>query len=116
VRIVLTRRGAALDGRVTASDGKPAPGAAVVVFGEAPAAWHPSLSTTRTATADENGRYTVPALPPGSYLVVALPRDQAATSGAPSDYFETLAGLATRVELSDSQTRLLDLRLATLPR
>lgn len=122
VTIVMTKQGATLSGVVLDADGKPTREASVLVFGEAPSAWHLRYSTTRNVTPEPDGRFTLTAIRPGTYFAIALRRDDMLSdatgsfrSVTPAD-FERLVKLATRVELRNGATRTVDLKVTPLPR
>jgi hypothetical protein len=116
VVVTMTKSGATLSGVVLDSGGTPTLDAAVLLFGEAASSWHARYSTTRSVTAEVDGRYTLPAIRPGKYFVIALPRGaQPLGSSQPSD-FGRLAKHASRVELRDGQIHTLDLKTGVLPR
>lgn len=71
VTLVVTARGATVDGRVISPEGKPVAGAMVL------AVRHGSdeeAAESRAAVADAEGRYKLEGIPPGRYRVLALRR------------------------------------------
>ncbi|HUY95614.1 MAG TPA: carboxypeptidase-like regulatory domain-containing protein [Terracidiphilus sp.] len=67
--VVLSRSQAAVTGFVRAH-GKPVPGAMIVLVPRNPAAW-PALA--RRDQSDSDGSFSLSSVPPGSYIVVAIP-------------------------------------------
>ena len=113
VRIVLTRQGGSIDGRVAAAPAQ-AGKAAVVLFSADPKLWSSSASTTRVPDIGADGSFTLPALREGPYLLVAL-AGELALHDATTDYFEMLAGLATPVTVADNEIKRITLPLMQLP-
>lgn len=108
LNIVLSTRGASLQGKVVAGEDVPAAGATVVL---APVGrFEHVVSFYRTARTDETGRYEMKALTPGKYRLYALDdfdRDRIQDPGL-------LAPFASRgepVELGDAGKVTRDLRL-----
>lgn len=69
VTLVLTARGATVDGRVISPEGKPVAGAMVLVVRHGSFA---EAAESRAAVADAEGRYKLEGIPPGRYRVLAL--------------------------------------------
>ncbi len=116
VTIVMTKRGATLSGVVLDADRNPIPDATVLLFGEPPSTWHMRYSTTRSAISEAGGRFTLTAVRPGAYFVVAVRRADLPGASLTASDFERLSKLAARVELRDGQTRTLDLETIPSPR
>jgi hypothetical protein len=100
VMLTFTDRPADLSGQVTdANAGDNA--ATVIIFPADSAAWSGYGSTTRrlrNVRADKDGRYSAQNLPPGDYLVAAVPDKQAGDWQNPK-FLESLAQSATRVRI-----------------
>jgi hypothetical protein len=96
VNMVISPNSATLEGSVSEEEGKPSPGATVVLV---PDPDHRQLkSRYRTATADQNGHFTALGIYPGEYTVVAW------------DSTETLDNAASdALEVADKQGQALKL-------
>jgi hypothetical protein len=103
-QIVLTNRIPVVTGRVT-SDGRPAPGATVIVFPEDPTRWTSLSRYVRTTRGDGQGRFTVNGLPGDArYLALALDYVDESEARDP-DFFEQMKTLATPFALRDGERR-----------
>ncbi len=71
----------AISGKVVDSDGNPAPGASVTVFGTYNWRGQQQLRATGSAAAGENGEYTVKNIAPGRYFVAAEPGSEKPAKG-----------------------------------
>ena len=109
VEVVLTNRLTELSGTVT--DGKDAVVEYnVVAYPEDSAKWIEKSRFLAAVRPDRAGRYTVRALPPGNYLVVALDFLEEGDSNDP-EFLEKIRSRATKVTLAEGETRTLDLKL-----
>jgi hypothetical protein len=113
LQVILSRRRATLAGTVTRASG-PGLDAAVLLFSQDPARWHERFSTTKLAYTDGGGGYRVEGLRPGSYLAVAVTRDDASLSDTTPAYFELLAKAATPAVLADGEQKSLNLAIVPL--
>jgi hypothetical protein len=101
VMLTFTDRPADLSGQVTDSSTEKDQAATVIVFPADSSAWIGYGSTTRrlrSVRADKDGRYSAPNLPPGDYLVAAVPDKQAGDWQNPR-FLESLATSAARVRI-----------------
>ena len=101
-----------LQGTTRKSDGTVDPDAAVVAFPVERAFWRGATLRPRRfmqAASDKGGAYTLSALPPGDYFVVAIPLATSALWQDPK-VLETLTRSATRVTLAQGESRTTDLR------
>ena len=102
LEITLTSRGPTLTGSVT-DNGKPAADSSVIVFAEDPTKWtYPSRYFSQ-ARPSPTGSFTIRGLPPGGYLVLALPGVQGGDWQDP-EFLQRHSGLATRVTLTEGST------------
>ena len=112
VTLVFTDRPAGVSGTVSGSDGARDATAAVILFpgdrSAASGAGH-SPRLVRYARTDRTGSFAVSGVPPGSYLVAAIPDAMAAGWQAPA-FLDSLARVATRVEITDGLTSQVALR------
>ncbi len=96
VNIVISPNGATLEGSVSEEEGRPSPGATVVLV---PDLEHRQLKFRYyTATADQNGRFTASGIHPGEYTVVAWDSAEALDNAA-----------ADALEIADKQGQTLKL-------
>jgi hypothetical protein len=110
VQVLLTNRIPVVTGRVT-SDGRAAPGAAVLLFPEDSAMWTSLARYVRTARGDAQGRFTISGLPGDTrYLAVALDYVDDSEARDP-DFLEQMKNLATPFALRDGDRRDLSLGL-----
>jgi uncharacterized protein (DUF2141 family) len=111
VVIRFTDRRSQLSGVARNGERQPDATAAVIVFSADRALWTDySLSPRRLriARATTTGAFTIPALPPGDYLVVAI-SDADAGQYLDPKFLEKLAGVATRVTIDRGQSKTQDL-------
>lgn len=113
VQLVLTQTPASLTGIVTDQRGAPVE-AGVIVFAEDKGLWSARSITTRTGSANAEGKFTIVPLLPGRYLAVALPRDEASTGGARESFFELLVPHATSFTIGEAEKQTLNLKLVSL--
>jgi len=116
VTLVLSPNGATISGRVT--DAENASGFSVVVFPVAPGLRVPGSRYLRTTALDTDGRFSLNSFPPGDYYAIAVEEADGETLGQWENpaALNTLAPLAQRVTLRESELRTLDLRLQRVPR
>ena len=100
VEINLSDRISQLSGTVSDDENRPVRGAHVIVFAADRDRWFPGSRFLRDAITDEQGAYTVPGLPFGSYYVTAI--SQALAEGP--DAWQDPAFLTTRISRSASLT------------
>jgi hypothetical protein len=114
VELVLTGRVGRLEGQVTGDDGAPAMSVVVVLLPDDKSLWRSGSSRMRT-TVPRDGRFTLNAILPGGYLVVAVAQEDFAAGPDPApEFYEMIAKEATSVYLAEGETRTVTLR--TLPR
>jgi protocatechuate 3,4-dioxygenase beta subunit len=113
LEVVLTNRLTELSGTVT--DGKDqAVEYSVVAFSEDSAKWMDKSRFVAAVRPDQTGRFTVRALPPGDYLVVALDYLEEGDSNDP-DFLEKLRSRATKITLGEGEAKTIELKLITEP-
>jgi hypothetical protein len=109
-QVLITNRVPVITGRVT-SNGRAAPGAAVLVFPEDAARWTSPARYVRTVRGDAQGRFTVSGLPGDTrYLAIALEYVDDTEARDP-DFLEHMKNLATPFALRDDERRDLSLGL-----
>jgi hypothetical protein len=116
VEIVLTTRLAIVSGSVTDDTGESAAGACVLLLSTVPtqpvSAVH---GRTPMAVVTRDGRFTLPGVAAGDYLLVALPCPQYEALRQRGAKTETLVKHADRVMLVENDRLTMNLRLVTLP-
>ena len=111
VEIVLTQRRGDVSGTVTDARGEQALDYVVVLFPEDEDQWTPFSRFIATGRPDQAGRFALPALPPGRYLIQALDYLEPGEERNP----ETLGRLrigATSFQLAEGESRTVNLRVA----
>jgi hypothetical protein len=111
VVLTLSDRHTGLEGTFSSAAGAPATEYFIVAFPAERALWHPAsrrLVSTRPAT---DGRFSIPDLPPGEYLVVALNDLDPDRWRTPSFLDELVPG-GVRVTIREGQRTTQDLKIA----
>jgi hypothetical protein len=101
-----------LSGSVQGTTGAPDPDALVIVFPTDPQTWNSSGFNPRrikSIRASKYGHYNFSVLPPGDYLVAAVPDHQAADWRDPR-FLETVAPSARHVTILDGERKTQDVR------
>ena len=112
LEIVATSKQTEISGNVTASNGSPIKDYTVVVFSDDAQHW--SLPFTRWVTGtrpNQEGRFLVRNMPPGSYNIIAVDYVEAGSWGDP-ELLERLKGRAKRITVSEGGSERIDLKLA----
>jgi hypothetical protein len=99
-----------LTGSVQDSRARSATDFIVVAFSPDNARWGYQTRYVRTARPNQDGRFSVKGLPPAEYLVVALDYVEPGEEGDP-DQLEKWKALATRVTLSEAESKSQTLKL-----
>jgi hypothetical protein len=111
LEVVASSKQTEITGGVTASNGSALKDYTVVVFSDDPQYW--SLPFTRWVNGtrpDQEGRFRVRNLPPGSYNIVAVDYIEAGAWGDP-ELLDRLKSRAKRVTLSEGGSEKVDLKL-----
>jgi hypothetical protein len=111
VQIVLTTRNPSIAGGVVDADGKVTGRYAVLIFAADQSKWAFPSRFIRLGRPSQDGGFKVTGLPPGDYLLVAVPAVNGSNWQDP-EFLETLRPLATAVTLSEGDAKTIDLRLA----
>jgi hypothetical protein len=110
VEIVVTNRVTELSGAVADDQGQPVKEYSLVVFPEDSTKWLEGSRLLATARPDQNGRFTVRALPPGRYFAVALEYVEAGASNDP-EFLAAVRDQATRFTIAEGEKKTLDLKI-----
>jgi protocatechuate 3,4-dioxygenase beta subunit len=112
--LTFTNRVTTLTGSVQDAQNQPAKEYTVVVFPEESRRWQPPFSARylRRARPDQTGTFKFTALPPARYLVVAFDNIEEGLEMDP-EFLTKITPLATRVELSESGTQSLSLKISS---
>jgi hypothetical protein len=108
LQVVLTNAITGLTGVVT-DDGRPAQTVTVLAFAADSTRWSYASRFLMGTTTDENGRYTMSALPPAEYRVIAIPRARPGWQRA--SFLDPLVRDSSRVVLHDGERAALDLKV-----
>jgi len=116
VEIVLTTRLAIVSGSVTDDTGGPAAGACVLLLSTVPTQPVSGVyGRTPMAVVTRDGRFTLPGVAAGDYLLVTLPCPQYEALRQRGAKTDTLAKHAERVMLVENDRLTMNLRVVTLP-
>ena len=111
LEVVATSKQTEISGTVTASNGSSIKDYTVVVFSDDSQHWTLPLSRWVTGTRpDQEGRFRVRNMPPGSYNIIAVDYVEAGSWGDP-ELLERLKARARRITLSEGGSERLDLKL-----
>lgn len=112
LEVVLTASATSVTGGVTDGDGSPLKDYTVVIFADNPDLWRLPMTRWVTGTRpDQDGRFKVQSLPPGSYHAVAVEYVPQGEWGDP-DLLERLKDKGKRFTLGEGGNEVLDLKLA----
>ncbi len=112
IEVEITNRLTDVSGLVTNNRGIAQKDFSVVVFPQDRDKWTPTSRYVRTSRPDQDGRFKVNGLPPGSYYAVAL--DYLDTSGdwSEPDALERLLSKAATFSINEGETKTVDLKIA----
>jgi hypothetical protein len=105
LQIVLTDRGATLEGDVRGATGAPTTDGSVILFAADASKWYDGSRFVRVTRPDQRGRYRIRGLLPGDYLAVALDYVDDGLWNDP-EYLESLRRQAQKVTLAASPASL----------
>ena len=110
IEVEVTNRVTTLSGMVADARGEPVKNKGVIVFPQDRDRWNLHPRYHGSGRSDDEGRYKVTGLPPGSYYIVALDRLDPGAAQDP-DFLEKVKASATSVSLVEAETRVVDLTL-----
>jgi protocatechuate 3,4-dioxygenase beta subunit len=111
LEVELSNRAPSITGSVTNGRGEPVIDYSTILFPSDPEMWTvPGAARFAMVRGDQDGRFSVRTLRPGSYYVAAIERLQAGQWTDP-EYLARLRPSATRITLQEGDTRVLDLHL-----
>jgi len=112
ITIVVSSRGASLEGTVTDAEGAPTSNAYVIVFPEDKAGWQANGMRVHRSSPDANGHYRIAPIHPGRYFIVVAPQERLNIPGIDEvSFYEELSNEATVVVVNEDETRTVDLKV-----
>jgi protocatechuate 3,4-dioxygenase beta subunit len=112
VTLLVSSRGATLEGTVTDAKGTPTSDAGIIVFPDDKASWRASSTRVRRSSPDADGYYRITPMHPGRYFILATSRERLNTFPG-TDYmafYEELSKDATMLVVNEEETRTVDLK------
>lgn len=110
IQILLTRRATAVSGVVLGDRGEAIGDYSVVAFSSDRSKWGYLTRFVRSARPDQDGRFSIRALPPDDYLVVAVEYLESGQELDP-DQLRVWESVATRISLGEGRTESMSLKL-----
>ena len=111
VELVLTQRGAQVNGTVSNDRGQPVRDYVLILFPEDEAQWTPLSRFFATGRPDQQGRVTINNLPPGRYLATAVEYLDPGEERNPG-MLSRLRATSTAVALTEGESRSVTLRMS----
>jgi hypothetical protein len=112
LEVTLTSRTTSVTGTVIGADGAPLKDYTLVIFADDPELWRMPMSRWVTgARPDQDGRFKVQNLPPGSYHAVAVEYIPSGEWGDP-ELLERLKGRGNRFTIEEGSVETLELKLS----
>ncbi|HWW86121.1 MAG TPA: carboxypeptidase-like regulatory domain-containing protein [Vicinamibacterales bacterium] len=116
VEVELTNRASTLSGSVTNTRSEPAGGSVIVVFPQDQTRWGKVSRYLRTGGSGQDGRFTIPAMPPGDYYIVAIERIDGFSITDDADFLARIRPDAAAFSIGEGETKIFDLKLVSSPR
>jgi hypothetical protein len=113
--ITFTDQVSDLSGLVLDSAGQAAPEYTIVVFARDRNHWTPTGRRIRSTRPAADGKYSMPALPPGEYLVTAVTDLEPGEQYDPA-FLDVLSRAALPITIGEGEKKTQDLRLGTRER
>jgi hypothetical protein len=114
VEVVLTDRVSGVSGVVVDRQGRPMPNYSVVVFPPEPTRWHVVSPAIRDQRTDNDGRFRIEALPPGTYRAVAVPA-LARLAIENAGVLDRLQGASEEIRVVEGQSLAVSIRASAMP-
>jgi hypothetical protein len=114
IEIELTNRVTATTGLVTDQRDEPVKDYVVVIFARDRQKWESHSRTVRTARSDQDGRFRMGGLPPGEYFACAMDFIEPGQE-RDVEFLDRIQARATGFGLGEGETRMLNLKLSTVP-
>lgn len=114
IEVVFTDRVTSVRGGVTSADGTAISTYSIVVFAADKARWTYPSRFVALGRPNQDGRFTIRALPPEQYRIVALPTVQESEWQDP-EFLEKIWYAATPITVGEGENKVVDLKL-TAPR
>ena len=112
LEIVATNRSTTITGTVAAGNGTPVKDYTVIVFSDDPQQWNLPMTRWVSGTRpDQEGRFRVRNMPPGTYYAIAVDYVEQGSWGDP-ELLERLKARARRFTLTDGETETLELKIS----
>ena len=108
IAITLTNRFPVVSGTLRDDKGNAVVTGTTILFPDEPSMWAEDLRAIRTARVDQSGIFTIKAVRPGDYLVVAVPTVTNNQWNDP-EYLESLREQAKRISLKEGEVKSIDL-------
>jgi hypothetical protein len=109
--ITFTDRVTELNGTIQDANGQPAPEYHVVVFARDKTYWLPQSRRIRSVRPAADGKYVMPGIPPGEYLITAVTDMEPGEQFDPA-FLELLSRSAIALTIAEGEKKTQDLRLA----
>ena len=110
LELVFTQHPARIAGIVSDALGRPANAPWVMVTGSDPASWQPWATTSEVAKGNATGRFAL-TVPPGEYLVNAVPEGRFPSWSVARDGLHRIAFGGVTVAVKDRETKRVDVTL-----
>jgi hypothetical protein len=110
IEVELTNHPPEVSGVVTNARGEPVKDYSVILFPQDREKWQGNSRYISSSRPDQDGRFKVRSLPPGSYYAIAVDYAEPGESNDP-DFLERVRSKATTFSLNDGEAKTLDLKL-----
>ena len=110
--VVFTDRPAQLSGRVQDASGQPAPEYFIIAFAADRAFWTPRSRRIQSVRPGSDGRFRMPNLPPGDYLIAAVTDVEDGRWFDPT-FLQGLVPAATKISIADGEQKAQDFKVGS---